>query len=144
VSASFEDSCASFRDLLAGNGYPHEFVWIASEDVLRGRRRLLYVKLPIPDRRDDACARFEAAMKEQSGVTFKAVCETDHRTLCAVWVPSNGSERQYSMCSKTDLKMSVPVGKSRVQGKEVRSRLLWWCLRLLYRKQTGKDNLFWG
>jgi hypothetical protein len=146
VNASFEESCVRFREFLAGNGYSSEFARITSEDVLVGGRPLLYVKLPNPDRaRDDARARFEEAMKKESGVSFKAVCETDHRTLCTVWAPRDDSEREYAMCSKTDLKMSVPAGASRMRGKEVQSRLLWFYLQLRYRaNRAGKDLLFWG
>jgi len=116
------------------------------EDVLLSGQRLLYVKLPIPNSNGE-CARtlFEAAMKGHSGVTFKAVCETDHATLCAVWVPTDDSERQYAMCSKTDLKMSAATGNSKIRGKDVRSGLLWRFLQLRYRKnQSLKDQLFWG
>jgi hypothetical protein len=146
VSASFEESCARFREFLAGNGYSRDFVWITAEDVLLSTRGLLYVKLPNPDHaRYDARSRFETAMKEQCGVSFKAVCESDHKTFCTVWAPNDDSEGERAMCSKADLKMSVPVGVSRVPGKEVRNRLLWWWLRLRHRgNQTGKDHLFWG
>ena len=84
-------------------------------------------------------------MKEHSGVSFHAVCETDHRTLCTVWVPRDEDERQRAMCSKTDLKTTVPVDASRVRGREVRSRLVWWYLQLRYRgTKTNKEFLFWG
>jgi len=146
VSASFEDSCRRFREFLARNGYPLELVWITSDDVLLTGRNFLYVKLPSPDRGGGAArARFEAATKAQSGVSFKGLFETDHKTLCTVWVASDDSECERAMCSKTDLKMSAPVERNRPPIKEVRSRFVWWCLRLRYReKQTGKDDLFWG
>ena len=83
-------------------------------------------------------------MKDQSGVSFKTVCETEHATLCAVCVPADSSERQYAMCSQKDPKMSAAIGESRVRGKEIRSSFLWWYLRLRHWKnQSLKDQLFW-
>jgi hypothetical protein len=146
MSASFEESCARFSEFLADNGYAHAPVWITPKDVLLGGQRLLYVKLPIPEgNQKRARTLFDTAMKEQSGVSFKTVCETDGATLCTVWVPADDSERERAMCSKTDLKMSLSPCESRVRGKEVRSGLLWRYLQLHYRKsQTLKDQLFWG
>ena len=146
MSASFEESCGRFCEFLIRNGYPGEIVWITSDDLLVTGRRLFYVRLPNPDRgRVDARARFEEAAKKQSGVSFRAMFETDHRSLCTVWVPIDDSERERAMCSKTDLKMSASVERNSVPIKEVRSRIVWWYLRLRYRReQTGKDQLFWG
>jgi hypothetical protein len=146
MSASFEESCARFREFLANNGYAHEAVWITPKDVLLSGRRLVYVRLPIPGgNREHARALFDTAMKEQSGVSFKTVCETDYATLCTVWVPADDSERQHAMCSKADLKMSAATSEGRVRGKEVRSGFLWRYLQLRYRKnQALKDQLFWG
>jgi len=146
VGASFEESCGRFREFLVSNGYLRDLVWISSDDVLLSGRRVFYVRLPEPDRaRDVARARYELAMKDQSSVSFKALCETDHRTLCTVWVPGDDSECERALCSKTELKMSVPAGASRIRAKEVRSRIMWSYLRLRYPgKQAGKDFLFWG
>jgi hypothetical protein len=146
MSASFEESCARFRTFLASSGYARELVWITPNDVLCSRERLLYVKLPIPkSNHEHARAHFDAAMKEQSGVSFKVVRETDYAALCTVWVPADNSERQYAMCSKTDLKMSAATGERRVRGKEIRSGFLWKYLQLRYRKdQAFKDQIFWG
>ena len=95
MSASFEESCGRFCEFLIRNGYPGEIVWITSDDLLVTGRRLFYVRLPNPDRgRVDARARFEEAAKKQSGVSFRAMFETDHRSLCTVWVPIDDSERE--------------------------------------------------
>lgn len=92
MSASFEESCARFSEFLADNGYAHAPVWITPKDVLLGGQRLLYVKLPIPEgNQKRARTLFDTAMKEQSGVSFKTVCETDGATLCTVWVPADDS-----------------------------------------------------
>jgi hypothetical protein len=115
MSLSFEESCSRYRDFIAENGYPRDLVWITQKDVLLSGKRFLYVRLPIPEsNREHARALFDAAMKEQSGVSFRKVCETEHATLCSVWVPADGSERQYAMCSQKDLKMSAANGESRV------------------------------
>jgi hypothetical protein len=146
MSASFEESCVRFREFLVQNGYAHEPAWITPNDVLLGGRRLLFVKLPLPSsNRERARVVFETAMKEQSGVSFSTVCETDRATLCTVWSPADESERQYAMSSKTDLKMSAKAGEGRFRGKEVKSGFFWWFLRLWYRKNEGlKDQLFQG
>jgi hypothetical protein len=146
VIASFEDFCARFREFLAGNGYSGELAWITSEDALFVGPRSLYVKVPDPDRsQEEARTRFEEAMREHTGVSFKVVCEIAQRTLCTVWVPSDDSERQHAMCSKTELKISAPAENSSLKGREVRSRLFWWYLQMRYRgHQDGKEFLFWG
>jgi hypothetical protein len=146
MSASFEESCARFCEFLAANGYTRELAWITPQDVLLSGTRLLYVRVPIPNsNQEHARALFDAAMKEQSGVSFKTVCETDYATLCTVWVPTDDSEGQNAMCSKTDLKMSAAIGESRVRGKQVRSGFLWRYLQFRYRKnQVHKGQLFWG
>jgi hypothetical protein len=146
VSASFEESCARFSKFLSDNGYSPRIVWITPEDVLFTGRPLLYVKLPTPPRNSEqARMRFDVAMKEQSGVSFRAFCQTDYSTLCTVWVPADESERERAMCSKTDLKMSAAIGESRFRGEEVRSRFRWCYLSLRHKgEQLQKDQLFWG
>jgi hypothetical protein len=147
MSASFEESCVNFRDFLAQNGHTHQLAWITSSDVLLIGPRLLYVKLPLPNsNREYARAVFETAMKTQSGVSLSAVGETDHATLCTVWSPTDESERQYAMHSKTNLKMSARTVESRVRAREVRNGYYWWYLQLRWRKNNKalKDQLFWG
>src|SRR5882757_6131371 len=98
MSPSFEESCVRFRQFLVENGYSHGPAWTTREDVLLGRRRKLYARFPIPNRnREHARSLFEAAMNEQTGVSFSAVCETDRTTLCRVWVPADDTERKYAM-----------------------------------------------
>jgi hypothetical protein len=146
MNGSFEESYVRFRGFLAENGYSREPVWITRKDVLLSERRLLYVKIPLPNsNREHARVIFETAMNRYSGVSFSAVCETDHSTLCTAWAPADESDRQYAMCPKTGLKMSARTVESRVRTKEVRSSLFWWYLQFRYRKNEAlKDPLFWG
>jgi hypothetical protein len=145
VASTFEEACARFSRFLSNNAYSDALVWVTPQDILFTDRRLLYVKLPVPKTNLKRVRElFDAAMKEQSGISFSTVCKLDEATCCRAWVPANEDERERAMCPR-DLKLSAHLEGSRLAGKAVRSALLWWYLRLRYRKlQTGSDDVFWG
>jgi len=130
---------------LSDNGYPGALVWVTPQDILFTDRRLLYVKLPVPDSNLRHVREiYETAMKEQSGISFSTVCELEQSSCCRVWVPADEDERQRAMCPR-DLKLSACVESSRLPGKAVRSGLLWQylCIRHRQRQASGRD-FFWG
>ena len=145
MSSTFEEACIRYSQFLGDNGYHSQILWITPRDILVTDRRSFYVRTPVPaSNLERARELFETAIKQQSGVSFSTVCETDHATCCRAWAPADHEERQRAMCPP-ELKMSASTTESRVQGKEVRSRLLWWYLRLRYEsRQKNNESLFWG
>jgi hypothetical protein len=145
VSSTFEEACIRYGQFLSSNGYRRQILWVTSRDVLVTDRRLFYVRAPVPAHNLERVRElFDTAMREQSGVSFSTVCETEHATCCRVWVPADDEERQRAMCPP-ELKMRASTAESRIRGKEVRSRLLWWYLSLRYgMRQKNIQPLFWG
>jgi hypothetical protein len=145
VASTFEEACGRYVDFLARNDYPSKLLWVTSEDILFTDHRLIYVRVPVPDRNLNAVrSLFDTATKEQLGISFSTVCIMGSVTCCKAWVPADEDERQRAMCPK-DLKLSAATGISLLPGKPVRSRLLWWYVRVRYRKQqAGINDVFWG
>jgi len=146
MTTTFEEECSQFGRFLVSNGYPDKLIWVTPQDVLVTGARHFYVRVPVPaDNLKYARELYDTAMKQQSGISFSTVCETDQATCCNVWVPVDEDERQRAMCSKAALKMSAATGDSRAQGKRVRNRVVWWYLSLRHRrKQARRADLFWG
>ena len=145
MGSTFEEASARFQRFLGENGYSEHLIWVTPQDILFSNRRLLYVRLPVPDTNLKRIrALYETAMKEQSGISFSTVCKLSEATCCRAWVPANDDERQRAMCPR-DVKFSAVVESSQIPGKALRSRLVWWYLRVRHRnRQTGGRDFFWG
>jgi hypothetical protein len=74
VPFTFEESCNRFRRFLNDNGYPGDVIWVTPQDVLFTGRRLLYVKLPVPDGNLNRVREiYDTAVSTHSGVSFSTV-----------------------------------------------------------------------
>lgn len=145
ADSNFDKAQERFREFVVKCGYPRELIWIAPSDVLLTGRKLIYVKLPVPESNLlRARELFKLGMPRQLGVLFKAVCEIDGATCCYVWAPAEESESRYALMPR-DLKMSARVEESKIPARSVRSQLQWHFLKILHRKkQAMKGDLFEG
>jgi hypothetical protein len=142
-NATFEESLEQFRQFLANNHYPRNIVWLTADDIIITSRGVRYVRVVLPTQRECTVRRsFEAGLVQQRGVVFEAVCEEDAVTFCRAWSPRNRAEAQQLLVG-TGLRLSVPTDSSKAPGRSVKSRLLWWFLKLKYaRNKSLRKRLF--
>jgi hypothetical protein len=141
VSATFDESVTQFQDFLQNNGYSREVVWITPRDVILTRKRLIYVKFPVP-RDNERFVRelFELGTTNRRGILFETICSAANIAFCRAWVPANDSERHRFLMPE-GLKMSAHT--CRVAAFTVQNGLHWLFLQLRYANhQALKRVLF--
>jgi hypothetical protein len=145
VAFTFEKACARYGRFLNENGHSSALLWVTSQDILFTDRRLLYVKLPLPESNLKLVRElFDTAMAQQSGISFSTVCRLDEATCCRAWAPANEEEASRAMCPR-DLKMSAHAESSRFVGEAVRNRLRWRYLHIRYpQREASIGDFFWG
>ena len=141
VNPSFEESCSRFSEFLASSGWPATIVWVAPDDVVLGKRRMIYIKPPnahstLPYFRN----KFENGMVKRLGVLFETLCTAEGRTYCNMWVPANEIENEYGFMPRgpNALKMCIPTENSKFFGKRIRNRI-WW--KLVHARNKRYDEL---
>ena len=141
LGVTFEESVTQLRHFLQSNGYSGEVAWVTPRDVILTRKRLMYVKVPVPlDNARLVRELFELGTTGKRGILFETVCCTSNVTFCHAWVPTNDSERQRFLVPE-GLKMSAHTCK--LAAREVSDGLQWFLLRLRYAKdQALKLGLF--
>jgi hypothetical protein len=145
VNLSFQEACSRYQNFLTANGYPSQIVWVTPENILATGSRTLLVKMPVPSENLGRVREiYDAAIKNQTGVSFSTVCEMDDVTCCRVWAPLDESERQHAQCPR-DLKLSALTGENRLRANKITNRWLWAYLRFKHRKQMQViKDFFWG
>jgi len=118
-------------------------MWVRPQDVLWTGRRQILVRVPVPTG-NEVLARdaFREGVANKLGVLFATVCEMDGVTCCHAWVPADEDEAARSLMSE-GLKFSVTTGESRLYGKAIKNRMVWFWLQLKHHKhQERKDWIF--
>jgi len=143
TGSGFDKSLLEFRQFLGKNGYPEKVVWVTARDILLSGRRLIYVKVPVPDSNENEVRQlFDAGASEEWGILLDTICETKDATYANAWSPRNADEAERNLMHK-GVKMSVRTREAKVPGEAVRSSLRWLYLRLKLRgKQQAKHLLF--
>lgn len=143
MTCSFDEWLLNFRQFLGKNGCPENVVWVTARDILLSGRRLIYVKVPVPDSNENEVRQlFETGASEEWGILLETICETKDATYAYAWSPRNAREAERNLMRK-GVKMSAAPREAKVPGEAVRSRLRWSYLQWKLRgKQQQKHFLF--
>jgi hypothetical protein len=143
VASSFEDSLSEFREFLQKNDYPEKLAWVEPGDVLLSGRRLIYVRVPVPEINEQRVRRqFDLSQNSHKGILFGTICAIEDTTYAYVWMPHDATEAERNLMSD-GLKMSAKTGLGKVPGRAVHSRLWWAYLQwALSGTQQDKNQLF--
>ncbi len=143
MTTSFDEWLVNFRQFLGKNGYPEKVAWVTARDILLSGRRLIYVKVPVPDSNENEVRQlFDAGASEEWGILLDTICDTKDATYAFAWSPRNAREAERNLMRK-GVKMSAAPREARVPCEAVRSRLRWSYLQFKLRgKQQQKHLLF--
>ncbi len=143
MTSSFDEWLLNFRQFLGKNGCPEKIVWVTARDILLSGRRLIYVKVPVPESNENEVRQlFDAGASEEWGILLDTICETKHATYAFAWSPRNAREAERNLMPK-GVKMSARTREGKVPCEVVRSRLRWLYLQWKFRgKQQQKQLLF--
>ena len=143
MAFSFEDSLSEFREFLQKNDYPEKVEWVEPGDVLLSGRRLIYVRVPVPEMNEQRVRQqFDLSQGSHRGILFGTICAIGDTTYAYAWMPRDAAEAERSLMSN-GLKMSAKTGLGKVPGKAVHNRLWWTYLQwALGGEQQNKNQLF--
>jgi hypothetical protein len=138
---NFEDSVTKFQEFLKANQYSGDIVWVQPDDVLLTGKRLVYVRVSVPNAREKLTRQiYEEGMGRQRGVLFGTICEVGGTTCAYVWAPGSDDEAARALMP-VGLKMSAKTDK--IRGISIKSGVWWAYLRVRYsRKQALREELF--
>ena len=141
---SFAAAVAGFQEFLVKCGNSEKIAWLMPDDVLVSGERCVYVRSPVPIGNEASVRElYDEGMARGHGVLMSTICELESSTGCYVWYPRNEEECPQGIWpADGSLKMSVE--STRMQGRTVRSRLLWAFLGLRLRREQELKYLLWG
>jgi hypothetical protein len=133
---NFEDAVTKFQDFLRANGYPGEVVWVQPDDVLLTGKRLVYVRVSVPNAREKIARQiYEEGMGRRRGVLFGTICELGGTTCSYVWAPESDDEAGRALMP---VGMKMNTKNDKIRGVSVMSGVRWAYLRVRY---SGKQVL---
>jgi hypothetical protein len=142
---NFGAAVTRFQKFLGQNKYPESIVWLLPEDVLLSGKRFLYVRVPISAGNEVKVREtYAEGIAHGRGLLMSTICELGASTCCCVWYPRCQADVPQGLWPRDgSVKLSAKTESARVQGKPVKSRLLWALLKFrLPGKQNLKDFIF--
>ena len=112
ADTSFAEAGTSFREFLDENGETEPILWTFVEDVCsrntNHHETKFWVKLPIPQENENfAEICFKLAKRRNLGVALVAYARCEYGLCCAIIMPADEEDAQYSMMTPTAIRYSI-------------------------------------